>query len=35
MVYQKISAHPTNPVYLSFKTKTMENLCVSVKGQSP
>ena len=32
MVYQIMSAHPTNPVYLSFKTKTMKTFCVSVKG---
>ena len=28
-------AHPTNPVYFSFKTKTKKTLSVSVKGQSP
>ena len=28
-------AHPTNPAYYSFKTKTKKTLCVSIKGQSP
>ena len=35
MVYQKLSAHPTNPVHFSFKTKPQKTPCISFKAQSP